>query len=157
MICTMNFISLYRFILFQYHGPLFQYHEPKQYHEPSIPWAPFSIPWAKNYITSDIIPGRGYLDESLPNTMGQYHGGYPWFFTLWALFPIRDLARCFPCAYATSPRKIRVCLETYSFHHRSSTYWIHFFITFCNFCRYIRFSSLNRFIKTYSIKHNFIK
>ena len=29
MICTMNFFSLYRFSLFQYHEPLFQYHEPK--------------------------------------------------------------------------------------------------------------------------------
>ena len=27
--------------------------------------------------------------------------------------PIRDLACCFPHAYATSPRQIRVCLETY--------------------------------------------
>ena len=31
----------------------------------------------QNHITSDGIPRRGHLDESLPNTMGQYHGGYP--------------------------------------------------------------------------------
>ena len=112
---------------------------------------------SQNHITSDGIPGRGHLDESLPNTMGQYHGGYPWFCTLWALLPIRDLERSFPRAYTTSPRQIRVCLETYSLHHRSSTCWIPFFITFCTHCRYIRFTSFNKFIMTYSIKHNFIK
>ena len=72
---------------------------------------------SQNHINSDGIPGRGHLDESLPNTMGQYHGGYPWFCTFFlALLPIRDLERCFPRAYATPPKKIRVYLETYSFH-----------------------------------------
>ena len=71
---------------------------------------------SQNYITSDGIPRRGHIDESLLNTMGQYHGGYPWFCTLRALLPIRDLECLFPRAYTTSPRQIRVCLETYSFH-----------------------------------------
>ena len=103
---------------------------------------------SQNHHASDGIPGRGHIDESLLNTMGQYHGGYPWFYILWALLPIRDLERCFPRAYATSPRQIHVCLETYSFHHRSSTYWIPFFITFCTHCRYIRFKLFNRFINS---------
>ena len=74
--------------------------------------SPFFNTMSQNYITSDGIPRRGHLDESLANTMGQYPGGYPWFFTLWALFPLRDLERYFPRAYATSSRQIRVCLET---------------------------------------------
>ena len=117
-------------------------------HSPLAQWIsslyiglPFFNTMSQNHITSDGIPGQGHLDESLPNTMGQYHGGYPWFCTLWALFLIRYLARYYPCAYATSPRQIRVCLETYSFHHRFSTCWIPFFIAFYTHCRYISFSS----------------
>ena len=46
---------------------------------------PFFNTISQNHITSDGIPGRGQLGESLPNTMGQYHGGYPWFCTFRAL------------------------------------------------------------------------
>ena len=103
---------------------------------------------SQNHITSNGIPGRDHIGEPSFNTMGQYHGSYPWFYKFRALFPIRDLARYFPCAYATSSRKIRVCLETYSFHHVLAHTDIPSIITFCTHCRYIRFTSFNKFIKS---------
>ena len=89
--------------------------------------------------------------------MGQYHGGYPWFCTLWALLPIRDLARNFLRAYATYSRQIRVCLETYSFHHSLTHTDNSSIITFCTHCRYIRFTSFTKsinFIRWIAIKDN---
>ena len=45
----------------------------------------------QNHITSNGIPGRGHIDESLLNTMGQYHGNAPWYHNFRAQKGIRDL------------------------------------------------------------------
>ena len=105
--------------------------------------SPFFNTMGQSNTMSPNQPRRGQLGGSLPNTMGQYHGGYPWFCTFWALLPIHDMSRYFPRSYATSPRPIRVYKETYSFHHILSTFWIPFFIAFCTHCRNITFSSLS--------------
>ena len=77
---------------------------------------------SQNHSTGDGIPGRDQIDNPALNTMGQYHGSNPWFYTFIVQLSIRNLARTFPRAYATSPRQTSVCLETHTFHHCSSTY-----------------------------------
>ena len=127
----MNFFSLYSFTLYQYHEPkphYFRWYSWTASHRQIITQYNGSIPW-----------------------------WLPWLYIFRALFPIRDLARYFPCAYATLSRQIHVCLETYSFHHVLAHTDIPSIITFCTHCRYIRFTSFNKFIKTHSIKDNFIK
>ena len=103
---------------------------------------------SQNHITFDGIPGRDLIDEPSLNTMGQYHGSYPWFCIFRVILTIRDLARYFPRAYATLSRQIRVCLETYSFHHVLVHTDIPYIITFCTYCRYIIFTSFNKFINS---------
>ena len=77
---------------------------------------------SQNHITSDGILGWDQIDNPALNKMGQYHGSNPWFYIFRAHLTIRDLARYFPRAYATSIKQTRVCLVTYTFHHYSCTY-----------------------------------
>ena len=76
----------------------------------------------QNHTTSDGIPGRDQIENPALNTMGQYHGSNPWFYTFRAQLIIRDLARTFPCAYATSLKQTRVCFVAHTFHHCSGPY-----------------------------------
>ena len=57
---------------------------------------------SQNHTTSDGIPGGDQIDNLALNTMGQYHGNAPWYSNFGAQKTIRDLARTFPRAYATS-------------------------------------------------------
>ena len=72
---------------------------------------------SQNHTTSDGIPGRDHIDNPALNTMGQYHGSNPWFYSFRAQLGIRELARTFPRTYATSPKQIRVCIVTYLIYH----------------------------------------
>ena len=72
---------------------------------------------SQNHTTSDGIPGRDQIDNPALNTMGQYHGNVPWFPKFRAQMTIRDLARTFPRAYATSPKQTRVCFVIHTLHH----------------------------------------
>ena len=58
---------------------------------------------SQNHTTSDGIPGGDQIDNQALNTMGQYHGKNPWFYKFRVQLGIHDLARTFPCTYATSP------------------------------------------------------
>ena len=58
---------------------------------------------SQNHTTSNGIPGRDQIDNPTLNTMGQYHGNTPWYSKFRAQMTIRDLARTFRRAYATSP------------------------------------------------------
>ena len=58
---------------------------------------------SQNHTTSDGIPGWDQIDNQALNKMGQYHGNTPWYSKFGAQKGIRDLARTFPRAYATSP------------------------------------------------------
>ena len=58
---------------------------------------------SQNHTTSDGILGRDQIDNPALNTLDQYHGNAPWFSNFGAQRGIRDLARTFPRAYATSP------------------------------------------------------
>ena len=58
---------------------------------------------SQNHSTADGIPGRDQIDNQALNTLGQYHGNAPWFYKNKVQIVIRDLARYFPRAYATSP------------------------------------------------------
>ena len=58
---------------------------------------------SQNHSTTNGIPGRDQIDIPALNTMGQYHGNTPWYSKFGAQNGIRDLARTFPRAYATSP------------------------------------------------------
>ena len=77
---------------------------------------------SQNHTTSNGIPGWDQIDIQVLNTMGQYHGKNPWFYKFRAQLGIRDLARTFLRAYATSPKQTRVCFVTHTFHHCSGTY-----------------------------------
>ena len=77
---------------------------------------------SQNHITSDGIPRWDQIDNPTLNTMGQYHGSNPWFYTFRAQLSIRDLARTFPRAYATSPKQTRVFFVSHIFHHCSGPY-----------------------------------
>ena len=57
---------------------------------------------SQNHTTSNGIPRRDQLDIQALNTMGQYHGKNPWIYNFRAQLGIHDLARTFPCTYATS-------------------------------------------------------
>ena len=57
---------------------------------------------SQNHTTSDGIPGRNQIDNPALNIIGQYHGNAPWFYKNRVQIGIRDLARTFPRAYATS-------------------------------------------------------
>ena len=58
---------------------------------------------SQNHTTSDGIPGRDQIDNQALNTVGQYQGNTPWYSKFGVQKGIRDLARTFPRAYATSP------------------------------------------------------
>ena len=58
---------------------------------------------SQNHTTSNGIPGRDQIDIQALCTKGQYHGKNPWFYKFRVQLGIRDLARTFPRAYATSP------------------------------------------------------
>ena len=58
---------------------------------------------SQNHTNFDGIPGRDQIDNLVLNTVGQYYGNVPWFYKFRAQIGIRDLARNFPHAYATSP------------------------------------------------------
>ena len=77
---------------------------------------------SQNHTTSDGIPGRDQIDNPTLNTMGQYHGSNPWFYTFRAQLGIHDLARTFPRAYATSPKQTRIFFVSHTFHHCSGPY-----------------------------------
>ena len=87
---------------------------------------------SQNHITSDSIPGRDQIDNTMLNTMGQYHGKVPWFYKFRVQLGIRDLAHTSPHAYATSPKQTRVCFVTHTFHHCSGPYWYFFLWYFIN-------------------------
>ena len=77
---------------------------------------------SQNHTTSDGIPGRDQIDSQALSTMGQYHGNTPWYSKFGGQKGIRDLARTFLRAYATSPKQTRVCFVTHTFHHCSGPY-----------------------------------
>ena len=77
---------------------------------------------SQDHIASDGIPGQDQIDNPALNTMGQYHGSNPWFYKFRAQLSIRDLARTFPRAYATSPKQTRVCIVTCIIHHFSGPF-----------------------------------
>ena len=77
---------------------------------------------SQNHITSDGIPGQDHIDNPALNTMSQYHGNAPWYSNFGVQKTIRNLARTFPRAYATFPKKTCVCFVTNNFHHCSGPY-----------------------------------
>ena len=58
---------------------------------------------SQNHITTNGIPGWDQIDIPALNTMGQYHGKFPWFYEFRAQIGIRYLVRNFLRTYATSP------------------------------------------------------
>ena len=77
---------------------------------------------SQNHTNTNGIPRRDQIDIPALNTMGQYHGKFPWFYEFRAQIGIRYLVRTFPRTYTTSPLQTRVCFVTYHIYHFSDTY-----------------------------------
>ena len=77
---------------------------------------------SQNHTTSNGIPGRDSLDIQALNTMGQYHGSNPLFYTFRVQLGICDLTRAFLRTYATSPKQTHVCIVTCLIHHCSGPF-----------------------------------
>ena len=66
---------------------------------------------SQNHSTTNGIPGRDQIDIPTLNTMGQYHGKFPWFYEFRAQIGIRYFAL-----------QTRVCFVTYHIYHFFGTY-----------------------------------
>ena len=127
-LCTMNFFSLYRFTLYQYH-------ESKPHYFQWYSWA-----------------------GSHRRIITQYNGSIPWWLTLVLYFT----SAFFPYTtwYVISRVHTRLLLDKYAYALRHTLFIIDLahteFLSSLPSVLTID-TSFDKFIKTYSIKHNFIK
>ena len=68
---------------------------------------------SQNHLTANGIIAWDQIDNPTFNTVGQYHGNAPWFYTFGAQTVIHDLGRTYPRIYATWLLQTRVYIVLY--------------------------------------------